>query len=208
VIDIEIQVNPQREIGKRLSFYKSKMVVEQIAEGERYTVIQRVICICITSFRLFPAHGEYLNRFRFYNPENGLGFEDVPEEIITAELPKVPAMEDGSAVWEWMDFLRSEREEEFEMAAGRNADIREAVDTLYRLSGNREVRAQYEARMKALRDWKTEIEGSFEEGKLEGIREGIRKNQIDTARRMKAEGFSLEMLTRISGLDPDILETL
>jgi predicted transposase/invertase (TIGR01784 family) len=99
-----------------------------------------------------------------------------------------------------MDFLRSEREEEFEMAAGRNADIREAVDTLYRLSGNREVRAQYEARMKALRDWKTEIEGSFEDGKLEG--------QLDTARRMKAEGFSLEMITRISGLDSHILETL
>jgi predicted transposase/invertase (TIGR01784 family) len=62
--------------------------------------------------------------------------------------------------------------------------------------------------MKALRDWKTEIAGSFEEGKLEGIREGKLEAQIDTARRMKAEDFSLEMLTRISGLDPDILETL
>jgi predicted transposase/invertase (TIGR01784 family) len=228
VIDIEIQVNPQREIGKRLSFYKSKMVVEQIAEGERYTVIQRVICICITSFRIFPSQEEYLNRFQYFNPKNGLIFEDVPEEIITVELPKVPKRDDGTAVWEWMDFLRSEREEEFEMAAGRNPDIREAVDTLDRLSGNREVRAQYEARMKAWRDWKTEVEGSFEdgklagiregklegirEGKLEGIREGIREGklegQLDTARRMKAAGFSPEMITRISGLNPAILETL
>jgi predicted transposase/invertase (TIGR01784 family) len=106
------------------------------------------------------------------------------------------------------------------MAAGRNADIREAVDTLYRLSGNREVRAQYEARMKALRDWKTEIAGSFEDGKLEGIREGklegIREGklegkleaQIETARRMKARGWSLADIGDATGLDPHILETL
>jgi predicted transposase/invertase (TIGR01784 family) len=43
LIDVEIQVNPFPELGKRLSFYKSKLIVEQIGEGERYDVIQRVI---------------------------------------------------------------------------------------------------------------------------------------------------------------------
>jgi predicted transposase YdaD len=78
--------------------------------------------------------------------------------------------------------------------------------------------------MKALRDWKTEIEGSFEEGKLEGIREGklegiregklegIREGkleaQIETARRMKARGWSLADIGDATGLDPHILETL
>ena len=68
VINIEIQVNPMRHIGNRLSYYKSKL----IASGDRYDAIQRVICVCITSYELFPGVAEYVNGFRFYNPRNGL----------------------------------------------------------------------------------------------------------------------------------------
>ena len=68
IINIEIQVDPQKHIGKRLSYYKSKLFVEQIKEGNKYAVIQKVICICITTFSLFPEKEEYLNIFRFYNP--------------------------------------------------------------------------------------------------------------------------------------------
>ncbi|HCC36316.1 MAG TPA: hypothetical protein DEQ14_01135 [Treponema sp.] len=69
VIDIEIQVNPVLNIGKWLSFYKSKLIVEQIGEGESYSVIQQVICICITDYELFPGINEHWNTFRFYNPQ-------------------------------------------------------------------------------------------------------------------------------------------
>jgi predicted transposase/invertase (TIGR01784 family) len=72
IIDIEIQVNPVKHIGKRLSFYKSKLIVEQIGKSELYSVIQRVICICITKYELFTGVEDYLNSFRFYNPKNGL----------------------------------------------------------------------------------------------------------------------------------------
>ena len=57
IIDIEIQVEPQKHIAKRLSFYKSKMIVEQIVQSEHYDRIQRVICVCITSKTLFPTVG-------------------------------------------------------------------------------------------------------------------------------------------------------
>ena len=56
-----------KHIGKRLSFYKSKMIVEQIGKNEHYKKIQRVICVCITSKPVFPGVKEYLNQFRFYN---------------------------------------------------------------------------------------------------------------------------------------------
>jgi predicted transposase/invertase (TIGR01784 family) len=65
---VEIQVNPFPELGKRISFYKSKLVAGQIGEGEGYEVIRRVICVCILDYRLFPGTAEYLNRFLFYNP--------------------------------------------------------------------------------------------------------------------------------------------
>jgi predicted transposase/invertase (TIGR01784 family) len=221
IIDIEIQVNPTKDIGKRLSFYKSMLIVEQIGKSELYNVIQRVICICITSYELFPGIKDYLNNFRFFNPKNGLLFEDIPEEIYTLELPKVPIREDGSIEWEkiqclqskqredfkmtaernpetqktvnilgldeqeraeyerhenllnWMQFLRAKTKEEFEMVAERNPEIRKAVDTLYELSADEKVRAEYEMRQKAWRDRMWQIESAKESARQEGVQKTL-----------------------------------
>jgi len=169
IIDIEIQVNPVKNIGKRLSFYKSKLIVEQIGKSELYNKIQRVICVCILSYELFPGAKEYLNDFMFYNPRNGLIFADIPEEIYTLELSKVPAQNDGSAVWEWLQFLRSKQREDFEMVAEKNTEIRKAVDTLYELSADEKVRTEYEMRQKAWRDRASQFEGYYQEGIEKGI---------------------------------------
>ena len=169
VIDIEIQVDPMRNIGKRLSFYKSKLIVEQVGKSEHYSKIQRVICVCIMSHELFPGVNEYLNNFRFYNRENGLCFDGMPEEIYTLELPKVPKASDGSAIWSWLQFMLSKEKEEFEMAAESNPEIRRAVDTLYELSADTDVRAEYERRQKAWRDYASEFDGAFDDGIEKGI---------------------------------------
>ncbi|MCL2232873.1 MAG: Rpn family recombination-promoting nuclease/putative transposase [Treponema sp.] len=152
IIDIEIQVEPMSHIGRRLSYYKSRLIADQIGKGDEYEKIQRVICVCITSYALFPGAQEYLNGFRFCNRENGLCFADIPEEIYTLELAKVPAISDGSGVWEWLRFLRSRTKEEIEMVTERNPEIRKAADALYELSADAEVRYQYEQREKARRD--------------------------------------------------------
>jgi len=152
VINIEIQVNPVKHIGRRLSFYKSKMIVEQMGKHDPYEKIQRVICVCILSWVIFPEVKEYLNQFRFYNKQNGLCFHDIPEEIYTLELSKVPNANDGNRVWEWLQFLLARTKEEFEMIAERNPEIRKATDALYELSMDSKIRAEYEMREKARRD--------------------------------------------------------
>jgi len=200
VIDIEIQVNPVKNIGQRLSFYKSKLIVEQIGKGELYNVIQKVICICITNYELFSNAKEYANIFSFYNPKNGLRFDDIPEEIITIELPKVPDISDGSAGWEWMQFLRARQKEEFEMVAVRNPEIRKAVDTLYQLSSDEQVQAEHERRMKAWRDRASQIEASFFDGKQE--------NALETARKMKADNVSASQIAKYTGLTEQQINSL
>ena len=213
IIDIEIQVHPMKHIGKRLSFYKSKLIVEQIGKSELYNVIQRVICICITSYELFPKEKEYVNKFRFYNPKNGLLFEEIPEEVYTMELPKVPLEDDGRAVWEWLQFLRSKRKEEFEMIGERNVEIKKAVETLYELSGDEEVRAEYERRQKAWRDQLSQNEGYYQdgiqkgriEGRIEGRVEGRVETLIETARKLKEMGLSMEQIIAVTGLSSEAL---
>jgi predicted transposase/invertase (TIGR01784 family) len=217
IIDIEIQVNPFKHIGKRISFYKSKLIVEQIGKSELYNVIQKVICICITNYELFSGVKEYLNKFVFYNPRNGLYFEDIPEELYTLELPKAPLKNDGNMVWEWLQFLRAKEKEEFEMIAERNPEIRKAVDSLYEMSADEKVRAEYEMRLKAWRDWESQKEDSYQEGiqkgRLEGLTEGIQKGLtegreealLETARKLMAMGLSIDQITAATGLSAESL---
>jgi predicted transposase/invertase (TIGR01784 family) len=208
LIDVEIQVNPFPELGKRISFYKSKLVVGQIGEGERYNVIQRVICVCILDYRLFPETEEYLNRFLFYNPENSLCFEELPEEIYTMELPKVPVESDGRAVWDWMQFLRGKRKEEFEMIAEKNPGVREAVNVLYRLSEDPEVRAQMEYREKARHDHATLLHAAFREGEVRGKALGEAQSRAEIAGNMKKRGIPVHQIAEDTGLSVEDIEKL
>ena len=196
IIDIEIQVNPVNNIGKRLSFYKSKLIVGQISESDHYSVIQKVICICITDYEIFTGVNDYLNCFRFFNSKNNFYFEDIPEEIYTLELPKVPAQPDGTKGWGWMQFLKAKRKEEFEMIAAENPEIRKAVNTLYELSSDEKVRAEYEARKKAWRDRMSEIDGA----KLD--------TRCEIARNLKSLGISVGQIVRGTGLTEKQIEEL
>jgi predicted transposase/invertase (TIGR01784 family) len=216
ILDVEIQVNPFPHLEQRISFYKSKLVVGQIGEGERYDVIRQVICVCILDHMLFPEAKEYLNRFRFYNLENGLCFERIPEEIYTIELPKVPPESDGRAVWDWMQFLRGKRKEEFEMVAERNGEVRGAVDMLYRLSEDPEVRVRMEYREKARKDHATLLHAAIQEGKAlgkalgeaVGEERGKAQSRAEIARNLKSLGLSPEMIEKATGLGSDAVKQL
>jgi predicted transposase/invertase (TIGR01784 family) len=196
ILDVEIQVNPFPDLGKRISFYKSKLVVGQIDEGERYDVIRRVICVCILDYPFFRNAKEYLNRFVYYNPVNGLCFEDMPEEIYTMELPKVPDKSDGSAVWDWMQVLRGKRKEDFEMIAERNAEVRRAANTLYRLSEDPEVRAQMEYREKARHDHATLLYAAIQEGKTQVAR-NLKKGGLPIGQIAEYTGLSAEEIAKL-----------
>jgi predicted transposase/invertase (TIGR01784 family) len=217
---VEIQRNPFPHLEKRISFYKSKLIVEQIGEGERYDVIQRVICVCILDHPFFREVKEYLNHFRYYNPDNGLCFEEMPEEIYMIELSKVPEESDGKAIWDWVKFLGSKRKEDFEMIAERNSEVRGAVNTLYRLSEDPAVRAQMEYRDKARRDHATLLHAAIQEGEARGkvlgeaLGEargkvlGEAQSRAEIARNMKNLGLPLEMIEKATGLGPEAIKQL
>ncbi|GHV48340.1 hypothetical protein AGMMS49546_38820 [Spirochaetia bacterium] len=196
IIDIEIQVSPVKNIGKRLSFYKSKLIVEQIGKSELYSVIQKVICICITNYELFTGVDDYLNNFRFYNPKNGLCFEAIPEEVYILELPKVPVKNDGTNGWQWLQFLRAKRKEDFEMVAEKKPEIRKAVDTLYELSADQNIRAEYERHQKAWRDRMNQFEGGWED------------RMVEVAKKALAKGSPPEFVADITGLSLDEITRL
>jgi predicted transposase/invertase (TIGR01784 family) len=103
-----------------------------------------------------------------------------------------------------MQFLRGKRKEDFEMIAERNPGIRGAVNTLYRLSEDPEVRAQMEYREKARRDHATLLYAAIQEGEALGEA----RSRTEIVRNMKNLGLSLEVIEKATGLGPEVIKQL
>ncbi len=114
------------------------------------------------------------------------------------------------------------------MAAVKNPEIRKAVDTLYQLSANEMVRAEYEARKKAERDYLNGMEGAYQQGEQKGLQQGLqkglqkgfqkgrkegrqqgeRKGLEKTARNALSQGIPLEVIQKITGLSQEEISKL
>jgi hypothetical protein len=88
------------------------------------------------------------------------------------------------------------QKEDFEMVAEKNPEIRKAVDTLYELSADENIRAEYERHQKAWRDRMNQIEGA----RLDSL--------TDVARKMKGAGEAVHKITMYTGLTAQEIEKL
>ena len=89
------------------------------------------------------------------------------------------------------------------MIAEKNAEVRGAVNTLYRLSEDPEMRARLEYREKAQRDHATLLHAAVMEGEARGKALGEARSRAEIARNMKSLGLSLEVIEKATGLGPE-----
>jgi len=120
------------------------------------------------SIKVLPATDDWIFKLLFGDERNKSVLIDLLKALVDlpdeeCELSKVPLASDGTDGWEWVQFLLARTEEEIEMLAQRNPEIRKAANALYELSADPEVRAEYEARLKAWRDRAAQIDGARED---------------------------------------------
>ncbi len=94
------------------------------------------------------------------------------------------------------------------MAAVKNPEIRKAVDTLYALSANEMVRAEYEARKKAERDYLNGMEGAYQQGEQKGLQKGRKEEKFDIAKALLMTGDSVDKIIQVTGLSREEVEKL
>jgi predicted transposase/invertase (TIGR01784 family) len=234
VIDIEIQVKPQRSIWKRMMFYTSKMVVEQVKSGRQYDRINGVISILIADFVMIRENNACHNNFRLYDRETGASFPD-SIEIHVLEIPKLQSS-DGSSLGNWMRFFSATTEEDFMNAAQTNPAINEAWGMIKVLSGDERARALADAREKARMDldsWlgdaryeglQAGLQKGLQEGLQKGLQEGLQKGlhkgrqeglqegrqgeKLEIARSALREGLSAETVSKLTGLPLEEIQRL
>ena len=177
ILHIEIQVLEQEDLPERITYYNSKMLVTQLKKGKRYSDLQNTVSIAIADFEIIKNSDEkYHHVFHLREEETGIKFTDLIE-INTLELTKIPKTTDNTKKCEWLQFLKAEKEEEFEMLATRNSVIEKAYVELKRLSQDEETRMLYEAREKAIMDEFSRRKSAEEKGRKEGLQEGLQKGK-------------------------------
>jgi len=150
VVDIEIQVRPFEEMRKRVSFYSSGMITEQLKSAGRYRNIKPVISIIIVAKTLVPESTKCHNVFKMLEVEEHFPFDDL-QQIHILDLSRIDKEMDES-LSDWLCFINGEKKEDFMLAAAKNDVIRAAFDELKVISADYEQRRLYESRLKMQRD--------------------------------------------------------
>ena len=151
-IDIEIQLSELNIWADRSLFYLAKMFTEQIKPGESYRLLKKCVSISILDFVLFKDEANFYSCFHIMEDTRHFRYTD-KMEFHVIELPKLPVKEDYSKLELWAKFINAEKKEEFDMLAEKDSYIDSAYRQLQIISQDEQMRMEYEAREKAMRDY-------------------------------------------------------
>jgi len=191
-------LDPIPDMKPRVIFSQSKMITEQIASGQKWGVIKKVVSIIITDYKLVPENAKYHNQFR-YRAMDGTEFSGLTE-INTLELTKLPAESDESELWYWTKFIKSDDVEALDMIAEKSPQIKKAVGVLKELSADERTRMIYEDREKARRDIASMVDGAEQKGR--------REQSIEFARKLLKRNRPIEEIIEDTGLAREEIESL
>ena len=206
-INIELQVRKASDLKQRILFYASKMVSEQLKEGQQYDRIRKVISIMIcTDHNLIEDSKEYHNKYFLYDKNTNSTFSDLLE-IDILELKKVPDKDDSNLAT-WLRFMNTDDKEELDKMAVRNAALESAVCKYKKLTADERIRMIAEEREKAWKDRQAEIKAAKEEGLEQGEEKGRNEQKIEIARNALSMGLEIGNIAKLTGLSEKEIEKL
>jgi predicted transposase/invertase (TIGR01784 family) len=227
IIIIEIQYEHEYDYFFRMMFAASKAVCEHLTEGAAYSAAVKVISINILYFDLghgddYIYHGQTVftglhrhDELTLSSEQRRLFKQSSPREIFPEYyLIKVNNFNDvaKNTLDEWIYFLKNEEIKPGSKAKGlQQAKIRLDIMKL-----SEAERIAYSRYSDDLHYQASMVESSYGLGKLdgreEGREEGLEKGRLETlaqtALKMLSKGISAEVISDITGLTPEQIETL
>lgn len=207
IVHIEIQVLELEEMPDRVTYYNSKMLATQLKSGYDYDMLQKTISIVIADFDMIKGSKAYHHTFQLYDMPTGVKFTDLVE-VNTLELKKIPSNPDNTKMYDWLQFLKAEKEEEFQMIAEKNPVIQKAYVELKRLSQDEEAQLLFEAREKAIRDENARTRFAVNKGLKEGKTLGEKQARLEIAQNLLLLNLPLEQISQATGLTIQELQSL
>ena len=194
-IDIEMQVFYVEYWDERLLFCLSKMYAGQIKAGESYRILKKCIQVSVLNFERFPDDDFCYRTVHFWDEMAGKKYTD-KLEIQILELPKLQKKASGPEdVMEWMRFFRGQNKEELKEVAKGNEYLEGAYEDLVKMSLDEQKRLEYEAREKAILDYRSNMEGARNRGFQRGMEQGFERGITQGEQSMLIQLYRKNRLT-------------
>lgn len=223
IVIVEVQLSRELYFLERILFGVSKAITEHISLGTLYNNVKKVFSINILYFDLgrgtdYLYHGT--TKFQGVHTGDFLEVNSREDDIVRMRTPesifpeyyliRVNEFNDvaKTPIEEWMDYLKNEHIREDTTVPG----LQEAREKLAYLHMTAAERAAYERHLDNLRIqndvlYTSRMEGKAE-GRAEGRAEGERDKAMESARRMKADGMSADLIAKYTGLEVEVVDRL
>ena len=191
----DLSLEMQNSIMEILLFYLSKMYAGQIKAGESYRILKKCIQVSVLNFERFPDDDFCYRTVHFWDEMAGKKYTD-KLEIQILELPKLQKKASGPEdVMEWMRFFRGQNKEELKEVAKGNEYLEGAYEDLVKMSLDEQKRLEYEAREKAILDYRSNMEGARNRGFQRGMEQGFERGITQGEQSMLIQLYRKNRLT-------------
>lgn len=218
---VEMQMVWSEEFRSRVLFNASKAYVGQLGKGEEYRLLKPVYSLNIVN-DVFEPELPADEFYHFYQLVHERHTDKVIEglHIVFIELPKFKPRNYGEKKMMvlWLRFL-TEINADTETAPAELVEdplVGQAVSLVEESAMTKEDLYLYEKSLDNVRVEKAIVgdatrkgwNNGMEAGLKEGIKEGIKEGKLDDAKKMKADGLSLELISKYTGLTPEEIDGL
>ena len=214
---IEFQLCGNIDFLKRIFYYISKNVVNEVKEGENYNNVQKIISINLLDFNLkFGDKGKAHRCFKLIDTKDlNISLDLIQIHILEVkrfiEIIKNSTKEElkNNRLLSWMKFFTSDNLELIEdELKEENQIMSKVIEEYKRFTSDDKMMRAYAAREAFLVGQKMmlrrEREDGFDEGKLEGIKE----RNYSIAKTLKQMNMDNGSISKATGLTIDEIEKL
>ena len=200
---VEMQVRKFVEWINRTVVYTCRQVADQVHDNFDYSKLEPVIHISIMDYSLFPDHKRFFKAYRLTDDEGYMYTDRI--QFWVMDLTQIDSATEEQKVQglvEWAKAFRANSWDEVKKI--QNAAVREGAKTMELIITNPSEREILRMRQDARNDWITMMNSERKEGIEEGIQKGIQKGmketQLETAQKLKRDGFDPDLITKYTGL--------
>ena len=211
-----MQVQNQKNMDSRSTFYMSRILSDEIKKKQGYQEVKDTIVINLMNFEFYKRNSYHnIAHMKFektkeneyvemgYKREDEIASKDL--EMHFLEIPKFvkknPEAKTKLEQWLW---LIAGREDKLEMAKKENKKIEKAIEIIKQMSMDEKEWELYNSRQMAILDYNTGMKNARDEGRNEGERIGLSKGEnkakLEIAQNLLKLGIDVKDIQKATGL--------
>ncbi|HBE20846.1 MAG TPA: transposase [Cyanobacteria bacterium UBA11149] len=207
---IEMQVLNVEGFEKRILYNAAKSYSMQLEIGQSYTLLNPVIALTITDFKMFSNFDKPISRFILKEREFLVDYTIYDLELVFVELPKFTKEIDEveTLTEQWIYFLKSAAQvKEVPEKIWQIGAIRKAFEVANIATLSREELEELEQREMYIIDQRNAIKRAERQAEERGLQKGLQQKSLEIARKLldvldevnisQITGLSLEEVQRL-----------